>query len=147
MSKLIEFLKGTGKHPNGQTLDEILKWSDDQLEYSHDVIQWLFPLDEPSQCQPYSPVLSSEDVKYIKTDSDIKNNLLKSLSRFIKFWSSDHWFTPRNHNYLRVTRVLKCLGLSGMKAQKDMFKVLVDLYYYNNSEVIGPITKKFWDEA
>jgi hypothetical protein len=44
---LLRFYTG-GRDSEGRTLDEILSWDDQELEFCHDYIQWLFPNDVPS---------------------------------------------------------------------------------------------------
>ncbi|NLS93662.1 MAG: hypothetical protein GXX96_15995 [Planctomycetaceae bacterium] len=43
-STILAFYSGWRADSEGRTLDEIRAWGFDQLERSHDYIQWLFPL-------------------------------------------------------------------------------------------------------
>ena len=43
---LLRFYAGTGPDDRGRFLREIHQWPDDELEHTHDYIQWLFPLAE-----------------------------------------------------------------------------------------------------
>jgi hypothetical protein len=147
MSKVIEFLKGTGADSHGRTLAEVLRLSDGELEHSHDIVQWLFPLNEASQCQPQSPVLTAEDVALMKADKNIQNNILEAYNRFTLFYNDPQWLTPHNHNYLRLTRILKCLGLAGLNGEKTILKKVLNAVYLQHEKAIGPVTKRFWDEA
>jgi len=147
MSKVIEFLRGTGKDDHGRKISTVLLLSNTELELSHDIIQWLFPLNEASQCQPHSPVLTQEDVPLLKTDKSINANIQRAYKRFMLFYESPLWLTPRNHNYLRLTRMLKCLGLAGLNEEKMSLKKYLDAIYEKHGSVIGDVTKKFWDEA
>ena len=54
---LLGFLEGYDADARGRKLHEIWEFSDNQIESTHDFIQWLFPLTEPSQSQPDAPVL------------------------------------------------------------------------------------------
>jgi len=146
MSAIIEFLKGIGTDDKGRTLDEIVQWSDAKLEYSHDTIQWLFPLPEPSQFNPDAPVLTDADLEELRTE-EVRNGILKAFNRFTLFYNNPQWLTPRNHNYLRLTRILKCLGLAGLDKEKNSLKGALNATYILHSNVIGETTKKFWDEA
>jgi len=65
-SPVIKFLSGSGSDHRGRFLEDVLAFSDNELESRHDFIQWLFPLDTPSAAVPGSPVLSSEDIKEIR---------------------------------------------------------------------------------
>ena len=59
---IVRFYRGTGFDARGRSLDEVLAWDDERLEDVHDYIQWLFPLDEPSQFTPHAPLLTAESL-------------------------------------------------------------------------------------
>ena len=146
MSAIIEFLKGTGTDVGGRSLDEIVKWSDDELEHSHDTIQWLFPLPEASRHNWDAPVLTDDDLKELKTE-EVRDGIIKAFNRFTLFYNNPQWLTPYNHNYLRLTRILKCLGLAGLDKEKNSLRGALNAIYIQNWMLIGETTKKFWDEA
>ena len=50
--KIIEFLTDNETTAEGLTLDVVLAMSDEELENNHQYIQWLFPLNEPSEIVP-----------------------------------------------------------------------------------------------
>jgi len=146
MSVIIEFLKGTGVDEKDRTLYDVISLSDAQLEYSHDIIQWLFPLNVRSQYNRSAPVLTEDDIKEMQTD-EARRGIIKAFERFTKFYDNPQWLTPGNHNYLRLTRILKCLGLAGLEKEKSALKNALNVIYLQHGEVIGEETKKFWDEA
>ena len=45
------------------------------LEMQHNYIQYMFPLDEPSETVPCSKILEKEDLKKIKEDKEASNNI------------------------------------------------------------------------
>lgn len=47
--ELINFLKGSGTDVHGRTHQDILNFSDEQLETVHNYIQWIFPIREMSE--------------------------------------------------------------------------------------------------
>ena len=57
MTPLVAFNLGEAPDHRGRFVGEILQQDDDWLEATHDYIQWLFPLREPSQAVPGSPVV------------------------------------------------------------------------------------------
>lgn len=73
-----------------RTLDEILGWTDAQLESTHDYIQVLFPLTSPSRAVPQSPVMSYAFVVEVNTTEAVLNQvqegLLRSLNRMLRFY-------------------------------------------------------------
>lgn len=121
---------GTDNH--GRMLIDILRLSDKDFEHQHDFIQWLFPLDIPSRFNASSPLLTLESVEAFLRCDEARMNLVRSYARLLRFlgleWVNDasgsfiqgvdnfeahakYWLNPGNHNYLRITRVLKSLRL------------------------------------
>ena len=45
---IVMFLEGEGTDAHGRTVFEIVAMDDIALDRTHDFIQWLFPLPEPS---------------------------------------------------------------------------------------------------
>lgn len=57
------------------------------------------------------------------------------------------WLTPFNHNYKRLTRILKCLTLCGMRNYaKELFNALEKLYQ-DHEDIIGDKTFDYWKHA
>lgn len=139
---LIEFLRGTGRDSRGRRLEEILGWDDDELEYVHDWVQWVFPTDEQSAFNGFAPLLTLELSEVCIKDSVIRSNMQGSFKRFLQFlglemlgdevqkaanfkrragicWTSMGGFG--NHNWLRISRVLHCLGMVGLLEEQQAF--------------------------
>lgn len=114
---LVNFLRGMGSDSHGRYHSDILKFSDKELEDTHDYIQWLFPLREPSDAVPGSPFLENEDtVRVIREDEDIQENLVMALVRMHRFYeNNDFWLRQGDHNHLRITRILKSISLLSSK--------------------------------
>ena len=63
MPQLIDFYRGTGSDTRGRSLEQIWSYSDKEMEYHHDFIQWGCPLREPSQLQsPRPPFFATRDI-------------------------------------------------------------------------------------
>ena len=109
---LVSFLDGSGTDNAGRYIDQILEMDDSELEDSHDYIQWLFPLTEPSNAVPNSPILTQDDISLIKEDISIKDNLSRAIERMEQFYTNnDHWIDEYDHNHLRISRIIKSLNL------------------------------------
>src|ERR1700730_3164051 len=93
MSRLLDFYRGQGTDAEGRFLKAIWTWEDNDLEAVHDFIQWLFPLPEPSQFNPDSPLLTANDIEAFKNDPVLQTNLIKSFERILGFlgfsWTGD----------------------------------------------------------
>lgn len=120
---LIDFLKGTGKDKHGRTHNEIINFSDEQLESVHNYIQWLFPLREMSEAVMGSPYLDNEEeIKIIQEDLSIQENFVRALVRMEMFYKdNDFWLQPNDHNHLRITRILKSISLLNSKENAQEF--------------------------
>ncbi|KAI1296948.1 opioid growth factor receptor conserved domain-containing protein [Xylaria venustula] len=81
-----------GKDFFGRTLDDILGWSDHQLEYSLDYMQILFPLPERSDPVnvagyiPPGPVLDPLTIARFRGSVGHKKNLIRSVRRMLAFY-------------------------------------------------------------
>lgn len=152
------------------TIERIMQFSNDQLENSHTYIQYVFPLKEPSAYNLKAPVLTDEEIEWIKSKAGerARINLRLMYVRMIKFYGFEYkpsseemslilsdnfterskvWLTPGNHNYKRITRILKCLTLCGMETYaKELFDVLENLYQ-DSKDIIGEKTFTYWKQA
>ena len=142
MSKIVDFYLKSSPNCDGLTLENIWAFSDNDLEQSHDVIQWLFPTIEPSMFNPDAPSLTKRDIDLWKANPELRNNLKESLNRFLAFlgieYDEDHMVLKSkkknvwcgfNHNWLRITRVLNCLTTLGLDLEcKDLYQCLKGLY-------------------
>lgn len=114
-ASIVAFLRGEGPDGEGRYFDDIMNFSDELLEETHDYIQWLFPLREPSAAVPGSPYLENEDaVRSIREDETIQENIVNALIRMERFYrENDHWLRQGDHNHLRITRIIRSVALLG----------------------------------
>lgn len=165
MSQLLDFYRGGATDTEGRRLDDIWAWGDDRWEEVHDFIQWLFPLPEPSAFNPDAPLLSPEDVAAFRADAALQARLRRSFDRFIAFVGlsrtetgqvveapnftsrlADAW-AFRNHNWLRISRVLRCLSLLGLAAEARSFFAWLEDTFRRKRFPIGPDTFRYWEQA
>jgi hypothetical protein len=165
MSQLVDFYRGTGTDSEGRRLDDILAWRDGQLEAVHDFIQWLFPLPEPSRFNPDAPLLTPEEIATFRDDPALRANLRRSFERILSFLglmenadgqvepgpnfdrrAPDVWDYP-NHNWLRITRILRSLRLLGLEAEAQaLYRRLEDIHTRRRFP-IGDDTFRYWTDA
>ena len=167
-SQLVAFYLSNGPDSLGRMIDEILSWSDQQLEDVHDYIQWIFPLRERSAFNTSAPLLTEDDIVSFKNDSRLRKKLLNSYARLLRFYGfvsivdcrtrkmerleefeqqSRNWLTRYNHNFLRITRILKSLTLLGCDVYANAFLNSLEEVYKVNSHIIGEETLGYWREA
>mmetsp|Transcript_91785 Transcript_91785/g.163355 ORF Transcript_91785/g.163355 Transcript_91785/m.163355 type:complete len:219 (+) Transcript_91785:60-716(+) len=169
-SQLVEFLNGTGQDHRGRYLQDLWQFDIEQMESSHDYIQWMFPSDEKSMYNRHAPVFTVEDQEVVKSDEGIKANLRKSLKQFLNFIGLsfspdgktvvkaanfsrrlidiyDDDYGDLNHNWLRITRVLRCLKLAGFEAEAHaLLKMLEEIVNSEDGEEAKG-SFRFWKKA
>ena len=167
-SRIIGFYSGDEPDHRGRYLHEIQQWADDQLEAVHDFIQWLFPLPEPSGFSAAAPILTRESIQDFRTRPDLQQKLRVSFFRMMNFYGLEArlgeqstiirsstfatkaagWLSPGNHNYLRITRILRCLRILGLEAEaKAFFDCLSEIYEDERNKPIPAIsseTIRYW---
>ncbi|KAF5904606.1 opioid growth factor receptor-like protein 1 [Clarias magur] len=103
------------------------------LEDVHSYIQWLFPIQEKGM-NFESRELSLKEILEFRRDEEVKERLLKSYKLMLDFYGvklvdertgaverAENWekrfanLNRNTHNNLRITRILKCLGLLGFQ--------------------------------
>lgn len=165
MSDIIKFYNGEEVDGYPYKLCDIWYFSDLEIERIHNYIQWLFPTCDPRNKETGKPFLEQEDIEQFKNNKKLLENLNRSFEIIIDFygfmWVDDklvkkynfdekklkNWLTKRNHNYLRLTRIISCLKTLGLeKEAKALFDILMEIYkeYHNK---IGETTLNFWQKA
>lgn len=167
-SQLVAFYRGDGRDHRGRSLSDIHAFDVHELEIHHDYIQWLFPLPEPSGANAEAPLLSKEDIAAFESDKSLRKALLQSLRMMMRFYGLDLWegrpyiriargssfaerrhvwLTPGNHNFLRISRMLRSLTLLGLGAYATaLLKCLEDIYG-KEASTIGNTTMEYWRRA
>ncbi|XP_034041147.1 opioid growth factor receptor-like protein 1 [Thalassophryne amazonica] len=124
--------------PEGIFIEEILsKWRGDydKLEHNHTYIQWLFPLREQG-LNFYAHELTQDEIKEFQNTREAKRRFVAAYSLMLDFYGvkllgktgnvvrASNWqerfqhLNESQHNYLRITRILKSLGELGYEAFK-----------------------------
>jgi len=153
---LLPFLRGEGADASGRRLEDIRAYDFEQLERVHDWVQWVFPTDEQSMFNMHAPLLTPELQQAVKGDATLRREMRSSLRRFCEFlgfemhaddapeapvaivigsgfpervpdcWSS---MFGGNHNWLRVSRVLQCLGLCGLHQEQQALLACLEMVF------------------
>lgn len=166
---ILAFYSGQQPDSRGRMLEEIWAWNYERLESTHDYIQWLFPLRERSRFNRNAPVLNEEIVAAFNNDKGLRLRLFKSFKVMLKFyglqcskWDSpsvevskseeyelrkEKWINSRNHNYLRITRILTSLRILGLSNYAIAFFNCLSKIYEESSQKIEPETYNFWRNA
>jgi hypothetical protein len=165
--RILQFYQVKAPDDRGRYLEDVLRFSDEQLEYTHDFIQWLFPLREPSGANPDAPCLDDAAIAQFRERPDLRDAMRRALDRMLSFYGlareddaivtspefSRHaqWLTPENHNHLRLTRMLKSLRLLGNEPEaRALYQCLSRLYEEQRRSGYAGITARtfrFWQAS
>lgn len=167
-SRVVAFYRGEGRDHRGRLLSHMIGFNFDEFEFHHDYIQWLFPLPEPSGANPSAPLLSSSDISAFTSDESLRKALLRSFELMLQFYGMDlvagggnvdviragHfdersriWLTAGNHNFLRISRMLRSATLLGLHDHARAFLKQLETIYAENAEIIGTTTMGYWRRA
>lgn len=151
MSRILDFYRGGPDH-RGRRLSEILTWNAERLEHTHDYIQWLFPLPEPSAFQPSAPQLTAEDAAEFRRSPELQGRMRQALATMLAFYGFEPrgpqpWLAPGDHNLLRLTRMVRSLRLAGLDAEAQGLFDRLEKLYRLHPDAIGPISFTFWRNA
>ena len=163
---LVQFYRGLAPDDRGRRLEEILAWNDDALEYTHDYIQWLFPITTVG-VNPNAPPANAETIEAFRNDASLRAALGRSLNRMLAFYglersgdeivpradfaSHRQWLGAGNHNHLRLTRIMKSLRLLGLEADARALHAclthIADKERLAGRRSISADTVRFWNDA
>ena len=168
-SQIVSFYEGGADH-RGRTLERILAEPDAWLEATHDYIQWVFPLPERSAYNPAAPLLTRSDIAAFEARPELRPRLLAAFGRLLDFYgfalasdqprqctitpSGHHaertaqWVRPHDHNFLRISRILRCLHLLGCpQAASAFLAALEELARGDAGRTVGAVTLAYWRTA
>lgn len=147
-SRLVAFLEGSGTDSQGRRLSDVWQFDDDEIDHTHDFIQWMFPLRDASGSNLTAPTLLASDIEAIQSSMQCRQNLEKSSAWVIAFFQrTEEIFQYTNHNHLRVTRIIKSLRLLHSDQMADQFKQDVLAIIQKRQARINPVTVAFWLES
>jgi hypothetical protein len=163
MSRLLDFYRLAKRDSERRKLDEIWGWSDDELEECHDFIQWMFPLDEPSAFNADAPLVTEEDRAAFRAEPQLQAAMRQSLSVFLAFLGltitgdgrvirADNFnqrlalWKYQNHNWLRITRVLKSLRLLGFESEANAFWACLKVLHEKDG-FVSDDSFAYWKQA
>ena len=139
-----------GAIPDGRrrTVSVIMAFDDQTIESTHDFIQWIFPLDEPSRSHPGAPVLDLFEIEEIKSSDVALENPMQSADWYFGFLQRhDHWIRQYDHNHLRISRAIKSLRLLVSDEVADRYKAAILDFLGGNISAISERSRGYWLNA
>lgn len=145
---VVAFLQGERPDAAGRTLFDVLAMDNVALEHTHDFIQWLFPLREPSRAVPDAPALADAEVEAIRDSAMAQIALAAATDRMEAFYRATHdWLMPNDHNHLRITRIIRSLRLLVGDDQADAFKAAILSMAEATRAPISARSRGYWATA
>lgn len=148
----------------GFTHEDFLESPDTWLEFCHGHIQWAFPLEVASAYIKDAPLLTPEVIDLFRNSGDLQDKLFDSYMHMCQFYGlnpddtnspiEDHkklfsWVTSRNHNFLRLTRMIRSMRMLGLKiCAGKLYATLMEVC--NDPEYRAIITEEtinYWNQA
>lgn len=123
-----KFFRNESKDDLGRYFARIQHMSKFELEVNHTYIQRAFPLQEVSVHDRRAKAITDEEIEAIKKDRIAMGNIIFMVSVMEDFFGLPYtgkkprFFKKGNHNYLRVTRILKFLKMMDMTEEYERFK-------------------------
>jgi hypothetical protein len=167
-ARILAFHAGTGPDHRGRRIADVLAYDHEALELHHDYIQWLFPLEEPSGVMPFAPRLDPACRAAFARDPACRAALRRAFATMCDFYGfvlderqepprlargphfaarAREWVTPGNHNFLRLTRILKCLVALDEAPRARALLACLEAVHAERSATIGARTLAFWRGA
>lgn len=160
MTEIIKFYKGQIPTDSGIFIYDIFNFDHSQLEKCHDYIQWMFPLTEKSFFNDKSPIVTNYDIEMFISDINLNATFKQSICKILNFYGfkidNDEiilinpnkykwWSTKFNHNFLRITRILKCMMLFGFdKYAVSFYTTVLNNIPINNETFLSFL---YWENA
>jgi hypothetical protein len=161
---LVNFYCKGGRDAAGRTFNDIMGFSDKQLEEVHDYVQWLFPTVSVSSCNADAPILDEATINYLKKSPQFNLRFHAALQKMFRFWGFVHttsfgvdgidihpqtsfqpWMTTGNHNFLRFSRLLESSRLLGWpNTSKSFFESLLDMAAKMNYRTVNNKNVFYW---
>lgn len=142
---VINFFLGMALDSKKRSINDILAFNDQQIENTHDFIQYIFPTIERSNYNPNAPLISKNLKQLFSENELVQENFCKTCQLFLHFCGfmcakSTELFAPNfgesflsrpGHNLLRITRVLNSLNQIGKESCSH--EIFLQIEKFNNT--------------
>ena len=166
---IVRFYRGDGRDGAGRSIEEVWSFSHDELEATHDFIQWLFPLRDRSAFVPWAPTLTEAAIAAFRDSDELRDRLRRSLDVMLGFYGlrrveggpsepviepgSDlavrgpGWWGSGNHNHRRLTRIIASLATLGLEGEARALEACLERVRAQNRTGISGETARYWARA
>ena len=145
---VLAFLEGEGVDGQGRTIFGVLGMDNAALEQTHDFIQWLFPLPEPSSAVPDAPVLTAAEIEAIRNSTMAQCAMAAATDRMEAFYrTTPAWLRAHDHNHLRITRIIRSLRRLRGDAEADAFRDAILSFVEATRAPVSARSLGYWTTA
>jgi hypothetical protein len=169
--QIINFFCHNGTDNKGRTLQDMIDFTDEEMEANHDYIQWMFPLHEKSGFNDDCPVLTPEIASVIEDywhehpESCLQGEAWRRVLDFYgigdtcnrtgvgphsRTYNHDRikeWCYDGNHNLLRITRIIRSLRLFDDDLLAEYFYKDISFAQDFISNDLSERTNDYWRKA
>lgn len=163
MSKIAAFMLGIEKDNLGRSITDLQSYNYFWLEHDHKFIQVLFPIDEGHKFNRHAPIVTAEDSTEFALNHAAQEAHLTSLDMMLDYYgfvrqgtqvcvrdeltlARHEWPKPKNHNQLRITRILRSLYLLGnQEVALSFYHALISAA--KQFETIDDVVLSHWSRA
>ena len=161
-TKTVTFLSSLSKDQSGRSVDDIHTWRAGKLESVHNYIQWIFPTKTRSAYNRSAPLMSNEDILFIRESFLLQTRLrLNWLLMRTRLYKLDRVYDKKaerfflqyvqgmsnpifkanryDHNFARFSRIIETLTLAGLG---DLVEEI--LAFLLSDQVVYAASKPYW---
>ncbi|WP_420420626.1 opioid growth factor receptor-related protein [Simkania sp.] len=160
---MLPFYTGGKANVHGYTLEQILKFSDEEMERHHNFIQWIFPTSRVG-VDPQAPLLDRGLISAAKSQTAFRTNMLRSFDKMLSYYGLERkgesvvkaanfqsrkkfWLINGKHNLLRMTRMITSMGDLGLKKEAKAFaECIIGIHERNEISGLGG-SVGYWKSA
>lgn len=162
------FYRGDGVDHKGRRIEDVLRLSVREMEETHDYIQWLFPLTEPSSVSMHAPVLGERCIATLTDDPHFRATLRRAFDKMLGFYGlkligagptaritkaafyerqARNWLTPDNHNFMRLTRIMRSMVLFSEHVLARALLFCLQEIAGHSPEIVSANAQRHWRQA
>jgi len=160
---LLPFYTGGKANVHGFTLEQILRFNDDEMERHHNFIQWIFPTSRVG-VDPQAPLLDRGLITAASSEPAFRKNMLRSFDKMLSYYGLERkgqsvvkaanftsrqkfWLINGKHNLKRMTRIITSMGDLGLKVEARSFAQCI-IGIHEKGEISGLASSaSFWKNA
>ena len=142
--------------------EDIVVFTDDEVEAYHDFIQWIFPTSQPSHFNGDAPTIDEHFAAMLHSNQCALQNYCKSCRRYLHYMDFDcsgdgnihtyrgdrPFYLLSYHNFLRMTRMLQSLRETGQpQCSANLFAQMMNILRTTPCHAISGTTIAYWQDT